>query len=95
MVHADAGIEARLVGEGLLRAEGDALRSTPRWQAAVMRAAQRLLRQGEKGEDVRVPIAAALLELFPHASDAELAAMTLRMAEIEAREAGAVPQAQR
>jgi hypothetical protein len=55
---------ARLEADGLIRREAACHRTTRRWQAAMARAALRLLRAGDAPEDLRAPIAAALLELY-------------------------------
>lgn len=62
-----------LVAEGVLRDGGERLQPTRRWQAALARAALRLLAQGAPDGDLRLPIAAALAELLPSCTDAELA----------------------
>lgn len=69
----DPGVMGALVAAGVLRAGGGRLQSTRRWQAALARAAQRLLAAGAPDRDLRLPIAAALVELFPGCTDAELA----------------------
>lgn len=80
--------ETRLLREGLVRRDVGGLRTAPRWHGAMMRAALRLLDAGDPGEDLRVPVAAALLELLPDASDAEVAAMAAVLLPLEAAEAG-------
>lgn len=60
----DAMTIARLVEDGLLRREDTVLRTTHRWQAAMARAALRLLEAGAVDTDLRIPIASALLELY-------------------------------
>jgi len=54
----------RLLADGLLRRDDSRLRTTRRWQAAMARAALRLLRAGTDGDDLRVPMIAALLDLY-------------------------------
>jgi hypothetical protein len=54
----------RLVADGLLRRDDAVLRTTRRWQAAMARAALRLLDAGAVDTDLRIPIASALLELY-------------------------------
>lgn len=63
---APAGDEAlqQLERDGLLRRERAILRTTRRWQAAMARAAYLLYSSGDEGEDLRLPIATALLELY-------------------------------
>lgn len=82
---------ARLAADGLvaLEPEGGA-RTTRRFQGALARAALRLGAAGAPWRDLRLPIAAALVELYPAASDAELAEAVEALLPIEAR---AVPAA--
>ncbi len=54
----------RLLADGFVVRTPSGLRATRRWQAAMARASLRLLRAGEDGDDLRVPIAAALIELY-------------------------------
>jgi len=64
----------RLEQDGLVLRDGSTVRATRRWQAAVARAAFGLVQAGELGDDLRVPIALALLELYgPDTPDGELA----------------------
>ncbi len=80
---------SRLEADGLLRRDerGDR-RTTRRWQSAMARAAVRLLSQApDGGDDLRVPVAAALVEIYGAAApDDELARMVMAMVTIEARE---------
>lgn len=78
----------RLQAAGLLAATEAGLRTTPRWQAAVMRAAAGLYRAGDVGDDVRVPLAMALDEQLPHTSDDDAAGMLAVLVAVEAAEAG-------
>jgi hypothetical protein len=57
-------VQIRLLADGLLLSAESGLRSTRRWQAAMARAALRLIRAGLDGDDLRVPIATALIELY-------------------------------
>lgn len=75
-----------LLRDGLLRREADRMRTTPRWQAAMARAALVLQRAGAPLEDLRLPIASALVERYPSASDAELAALVEVMLPVEEAE---------
>jgi len=59
----------KLIADGLLRHDPAALRTTRRWQGAMARAALRLVRAGDDGDDLRVPIASALLEIYGDALD--------------------------
>jgi hypothetical protein len=71
MVEAD--ILARLETDGFIRRETDGARTTPRWQAAMARAALRLYGSDAPWQDLRLPIASALLEIYGALSDAEIA----------------------
>ncbi len=75
-----------LLGDGLIRREGDRTRTTPRWQAAMARAAYALHRSEAAWKDLRLPIAAALLERYPGATDAELAGLVEAMLPVEEAE---------
>lgn len=76
----------QLVEEGLLRHEGGRVRTTARWQAALARAALQLQRSGAPWVDVRLPIAAALLERLPDVTDEALAERVEAMLPIELAE---------
>ncbi len=69
----DPAVLQALVAHGALREADGRLGTTRRWQAAMARAALRLLVQGAPDHDLRLPIAVALAELFPSCSDTELA----------------------
>jgi hypothetical protein len=86
----EAGALERLVADGLVRREEDRPRTTPRWQAAVARAAARLQREGAPWHDLRLPIAAALLELYPDVADDELVPLVEAMLPVEECESEAV-----
>jgi len=84
MPDADAWLTA-FETDGLLRREGASLRTTKRWQAAMMRAALRLY--GAAREDLRAPIAAALFDFYGDEIDDEsLADAVCAMLPIEAAE---------
>jgi hypothetical protein len=76
----------RLEADGLVRREDGAARTTRRWQAAVARAALRLLAAGAPAEDLRLPVATAMIELYPGCSDLEIAELVEAIAPVEARE---------
>ncbi|MBI2895329.1 MAG: hypothetical protein HYY06_17370 [Deltaproteobacteria bacterium] len=79
------GAAARLVADGLVRADGDHRVATRRWHGAMARAAVRLMASGDEGADLRVPIASALVELYgPDLDDDELADMVEVLLPIEA-----------
>jgi hypothetical protein len=72
----------------LLATGSGGLRTTARWQAAVMRAVSELMQDnanaGEQEQDLRIPFAKALHEIYPgQKSDAELTEMLLLMLEVE------------
>jgi len=79
----------QLLEDGLIRREGDRTRTTPRWQAAMARAAVALQRAQAPWQDLRLPIAAALLERYPGATDEELAALVEAMLPVEEAELAA------
>jgi hypothetical protein len=79
----------RLLDDGLIRRDGERLRTTPRWQAAMARAAFGLQRAQAPWQDLRLPIAAALLERYPSATDEELAALVEAMLPVEEAELAA------
>ena len=55
---------ATLEADGLVRRVGERFRTTRRFQSAMARAAFRLVGAGIDGDDLRVPVAAALLEIY-------------------------------
>jgi len=79
----DGGARARLVADGYLRLQGAGLDTTPRWQAALARAAAALQRRRAPWTGLKVPVAAALLEAYPEASDETLAALLEVLHEVE------------
>jgi hypothetical protein len=83
----------RLCADGLLRREGDGYRTTAKWQAAMARSALWLSASDHDGRDLRVPIAAALVEVYGEIGDEALAALIESMLPVEAREL--VPSAPR
>jgi hypothetical protein len=83
----------RLLEDGLIRREGERSRTTPRWQAAMARAALGLQQAQAPWRDLRLPIAAALLERYPDATDAEVAALVEVMLPIEEAELSAASAA--
>lgn len=64
----------RLENRGLIERNGDELKTTPRWQSAMARSAIRLYRCGDALDDLRVPIALALVDVFGSALDGDLLA---------------------
>lgn len=75
-----------LIEDGLLRREGDRLRTTARWQAALARAAFSLQRAGAPWRDLRLPIAAALAERYAELPDDELAQLVEALLPVEEAE---------
>lgn len=70
----DRDLLRRLIADGLVRVDGESLRTTRRWQAAMARATYRLVRAGDDGGDggdLRLPIALALVELYREQLDDE------------------------
>jgi hypothetical protein len=67
-------LRSRLIADGLLRQADADLRTTRRWQGAMARAALRLVQIGTDGDDLRVPIAAALIEIYGDTLDDEAVA---------------------
>jgi len=83
----DAEVLGRLASAQLVRWDGERLRPGRRWQAAMMRAAQRLIRSQETRHDLRVPVISALLELFgDHLPEDELVACAAVMVRLSADE---------
>ena len=79
----------QLITDGLLRQEAATLRTTRRWQGAMARAALRLLRSGEDGGDLRVPIASALLEIYGDELDEDVLVHAIAVIlPVELRELG-------
>jgi hypothetical protein len=82
---------AELLADGVLRRdEQGGLRTTRRWQAAMARAALDLLECGadaNDGNDLRVPIAVALIDIYgADTSDDRIAELVAVMLPIEMRE---------
>jgi hypothetical protein len=73
----------RLETDGLITPVGDSHHTTRRWQGAMARAAMRLYEARDPGQDLRVPVAHAMLELYPEAPDEELAALVEAMLPVE------------
>jgi hypothetical protein len=76
---------APLFDAGFLRRGERGVRTAPRWQAALARAALRLQRAGAPW-DLRLPPATALAERFPELPDEALAPMVEAMLRIEEAE---------
>jgi hypothetical protein len=79
----------RVEEDGLAARVGGVLRTTRKWQRAMARAALHLYERRDPGDDLRIPIASALLELYgDQAEDEELAALVEAMLPIELRALG-------
>ena len=63
---------ARLEADGFIVQGAAAWRTTRRWQRAMARAAVKLYEEGDPGEDLRVPIALALIDLYESTVDDEV-----------------------
>src|SRR5687767_8833006 len=86
----------RLEGDGLIILEDGATRTTQRWQGAMARAALHPYAAGDSGEDLRTPIAKALLSLYGSVLSAhELACCVETMLPVEARALGLSTDRQR
>ena len=74
---------ARLLADGFVRQEEERCVPAPRWHAALMRAALALQARGEELEDLRVPVAWALHEVYGESSSAaQLVALVTVMAPL-------------
>ena len=82
----DADALERLVADGILRREGGRTRTTPRWQAAMARAAARLKQEEAPWRDLRLPIAAALVESYPALDDDALVPLVEALLPVEESE---------
>jgi hypothetical protein len=87
---ADAAL-ARLVRDGLVHRAGDAVKTTRRWQGAMARAALCLVREHETRDDLRIPMAMALLDVYGEVDDDELIAMMEVLLPLEVVTAVAAP----
>ena len=76
----------RLEADELLRWDGTCHRTTRRWQAAMARAALRLLREGAPDDDLRLPVACAIVEFYQDLPDDDLARWVEVLTPIEAAE---------
>ena len=76
----------RLLEDGYLRHEDARLRTTPRWQAALARAAVLLQRADAPWSDLRLPIAAALAGRYDALDDDALAELVEVMLSVEQAE---------
>jgi hypothetical protein len=72
-----------LEAAGLVARTDGRARTTRRWQAALARAAARLQEAGAPWRDLRLPIAAAMLDCFMEATDDELVRYVEAMLAVE------------
>lgn len=75
----------RLLDDGFLRRDGNALRTTARFQAALARSAYALQRANAPWHDLRLPIAGALAGYYQTVSDEALATLVEVMLSVEER----------
>ena len=79
----------RLQAKGLIATAKQGFITTRRWQAAMTAAALRLMESGDSGEDIRVPIATALVAIYGDDIDDQLLITLIEaMMDIEAAEMG-------
>jgi hypothetical protein len=80
---------ARLAADGFIVAGDARWKTSRRWQQAMARAAVRLYDKGDPGDDLRVPIALALLDVYADTVDDEmLASLVEAMLPIESASLG-------
>jgi len=86
--HAQAAL-ARFEADGLIVRGAQRWKTSRRWQQAMARAAVKLYDQGDQGDDLRVPIALAIVEIYSSTLDDEtLAELVEAMLPIEAASLG-------
>ena len=84
---------ARLEADGFIVRNGDGWKTSRRWQQAMARAAVTLYDQGDPGDDLRVPIVVALLDVYRGELDDEnLAELVEAMLPIETASLGIGPR---
>ena len=75
---------ARLEADGFVVQVAGRWKTGRRWQQAMARAAMKLFQEGDAGDDLRVPIALAMIDVYAGALDDEtLADLVLAMLPIE------------
>ncbi len=79
---------ARLEADGLVRTDEHGIHTTARWQGAMARAALGLYRAGAPWRDLRLPIAAALVELYGDLPNEEIARYVEALLPVEAAALG-------
>jgi hypothetical protein len=81
-------LREHLVRVGLVCQHEGRWRTTRRWHGAMMRAARRLMDAGDPGDDLRVPMASAFVELFgDELSDDDIVRLMHEMLPLELLEA--------
>jgi len=83
---------ARLEADGFIVQREQSWKTSRRWQQAMARAAVKLYEAGDPGEDLRVPIALAMVEAYSETVEDEvLAALVEAMLPIESASLGLAP----
>ena len=84
---------ARLEVDGFITPDGTSYRTSRRWQQAMARAAVQLYDAGDPGDDLRVPIALALVDIYcGRVEDEVVADLVEAMLPIEAASLGFAPR---
>jgi hypothetical protein len=84
---------ARLEADGFIVMSGGTWRTSRRWQQAMARAAAKLYEAGDPGEDLRVPIALAIVDAYAESVDDDIASELVEaMLPIEAAALGLSPR---
>ncbi len=84
---------ARLEADGLIASGGEIWKTSRKWQQAMARAAAKLYEAGDPGEDLRVPIALAMVNVYSDRVDDEtVAELVEAMLPIEAASLGLTPR---
>jgi hypothetical protein len=79
----------RLQTDGWIERRDEEIRTTRKWQSAMARAALRLFKAGDPGEDLRVPIALVLYEHYEDSvAEDELASYVEAMLPVEVKALG-------
>ena len=81
-----------LEADGLVVARGASWATSRRWQQAMARAAVQLYKAGDPGDDLRVPIALALVEGYASIDDETFACLVEAMLPIELASLGLGPK---
>ena len=81
---------ARLEADGFLVRSGEKWTTSRAWQRAMARAAVKLFEANDPGDDLRVPIALAMLDTYADVDDEALAELIEAMLPIETASLGLV-----